>query len=140
MLGSLVSAVLISREVFAFLPIRAGRGFGRTLHMLSTYWGLLFLSLHLGFHWNRMMGMAARIFGPTSRPRRMILRILGAGIALYGVYAFLSRQIPTYMFLQSQFVFFNFEEPILFLFLDYCAVMGLFVWISHYLMNGLLRS
>lgn len=74
--------------------------------MLSTYWGLLFLSLHLGFHWNRMMGMAARIFGPTSRPRRMILRILGAGIALYGVYAFLSRQIPTYMFLQSQFVFF----------------------------------
>ena len=70
----------------------------------------------------------------------MILRILGAGIALYGVYAFLSRQIPTYMFLQSQFVFFNFEEPILFFFLDYCAVMGLFVWIAHYLMKGLLRS
>lgn len=139
MLGSLVSAVLISREVFAFLPIRAGRGFGRTLHMLSAYWGLLFLSLHLGFHWNRMMGMTARIFGPTSRPRRMILRILGAGIALYGVYAFLSRQIPTYMFLQSQFVFFDFEEPIFF-FLDYCAVMGLFVWIGHYLMKGLLRS
>ena len=40
MLGSMVSAVLISREVFAFLPISGGRSFGRTLHMLCAYWGL----------------------------------------------------------------------------------------------------
>ena len=39
MLGSMVSAVLISREVFAFLPISGGRSFGRTLHMLCAYWG-----------------------------------------------------------------------------------------------------
>ena len=29
MLGSMVSAVLISRQVFAFLPISGGRAFGR---------------------------------------------------------------------------------------------------------------
>ena len=37
MLGSLVSAVLISREVFAFLPIQGGRALGRSLHMLCAY-------------------------------------------------------------------------------------------------------
>lgn len=29
--------------------------------------------------------------------------------------------------------FFDFEEPLAFFFLDYLAVMGLFVWIRYYL-------
>ena len=133
MLGSLVSAVLISREVFAFLPIRGGRGFGRTLHMLSAYWGFVCLSLHLGIHWNTMMGMAGRWCGKSSRLRGILLRAAGLAIALYGAYAFVHREIPAYLFLQTQFVFFDFEEPIVFFFLDYLAAMGLFVWIGHYL-------
>ncbi len=36
MLGQMVSALLISREVFAFLPFTGGVGFGRTLHMLAA--------------------------------------------------------------------------------------------------------
>ena len=58
MLGSMVSAVLISREVFAFLPISGGRSFGRTLHMLCAYWALFFypftwdsLEYDLGHGW-----------------------------------------------------------------------------------------
>lgn len=45
MLGAMVSAVLVSETVFAFLPIRGGRAFGRTLHMLSVYWGFVLLAL-----------------------------------------------------------------------------------------------
>ena len=37
------------------------------------------------------------------------------------------------MFLRNQFVFFDFEEPLIFFFGDYLAVMGLFVFIGHYL-------
>ncbi len=37
------------------------------------------------------------------------------------------------MSLQNPFVFFDFEEPLIFFFLDYLAVMGLFVWAGHYL-------
>lgn len=113
MLGSLVSAVLVSREVFAFLPISGGRELGRTLHMLSAYWGFVLLSLHLGLHWG--------------------------AIATYGAYAFLQRGIPGYLFLQSQFVFFDFEEPLIFFFLDYLAAMGLFVWLGHWLTKAMLR-
>lgn len=140
MLGSLISSLFISREVFAFLPISGGRRFGRTLHMLSAYWGLVFLSLHLGLHWSTMMGMARRLFPKTSTVCTVILRIIGAGIALYGVYAFFVRGIPGYLFLQTQFVFFDFEEPLFRFFLDYLAVMGLFVWIGHYIASGLKKA
>lgn len=140
MLGSLISSLFISREVFAFLPISGGRRFGRTLHMLSAYWGLVFLSLHLGLHWSTMMGMARRLFPKTSTVRTVILRIIGAGIALYGVYAFFVRGIPGYLFLQTQFVFFDFEEPLFLFFLDYLAIMGLFIWIGHYSSTGIKKA
>ena len=35
--------------------------------------------------------------------------------------------------MQSQFVFFNFDEPLVFFFLDYLAVMASFVWLGHVL-------
>ena len=133
MLGVMVSSVLISREVFAFLSIYGGRSFGRTMHMFCVYWLFIFLSLHLGIHWNRITGVAGRLFRHASQLRNILLQAVGIGIAMYGVYAFLHREIHDYLFLQTQFVFFNFEEPIIFFFLDYLAAMGLFVWLGHYL-------
>ena len=132
MMGSMVSAVLISREVFAFLPISGGRSFGRTLHMLCAYWGFLFLSFHLGIHWNMILGMAGKLCGKPSKLRARLIRTAGALIAAYGVYALFRRGIPSYLLLQTQFVFFDFEEPLIFFFLDYLAVMGLFVFAGHY--------
>lgn len=132
MLGSMVSAGLISREVFAFLPISGGRSFGRTLHMLCAYWGFLFLSFHLGIHWNMILGMAGKLWGKPSKLRARLIRTAGVLIAAYGVYALIRRDIPSYLFLQNQFVFFDFEEPLIFFFLDYLAVMGLFVFAGHY--------
>lgn len=40
MLGSFASAVFISQEVFAFLPIRQGMALGRTVHLLCAYLGV----------------------------------------------------------------------------------------------------
>lgn len=143
MLGSMVSAVLISREVFAFLPISGGRSFGRTLHMLCAYWGFLFLSFHLGIHWNMILGMAGKLCGKPSTLRARLIRTAGALIAAYGVYALFRRGIPSYLFLQTQFVFFDFEEPLFFFFLDYLTVMGLFVFAGHYAgkaVRGLMKS
>ena len=120
MMGSFVSAVFISQEVFAFLPIRQGMALGRTVHLLCAYWGYLLLSLHLGLHWGMLLAVAGRKLSPSSR-RRVVSNILGGAVALYGVFALFKRQIPTYLFLQSQFVFFNFDEPLALFFLDYCT-------------------
>lgn len=130
MLGSFVSAVFISQEVFAFLPIRQGMALGRTVHLLCAYWGYLLLSLHLGLHWGVMVAVAGKKLSPSPR-RRVVLNILGVAAALYGVFALFKRQISTYLFLQTQFVFFNFDEPLVFFFLDYLTVMTTFVWLGH---------
>lgn len=139
MTGSMVSGVILSRHVFSFLPISGGRSFARNLHMVSAYWGLVVLSLHLGIHWGMMMGMAKRLVKKTSEVRKWLLRGIAFLIAGYGIYAFEKREIGSYMFLKSHFVFFDFEEPLLFFMIDYVAVMVLFVWMGHYLFQYILQ-
>lgn len=133
MAGSMVSGIVLSRHALAFLPISGGSSWARTLHMLSAYWGFVFLSLHLGLHWSIMMGMAKRIWKKQSVPRAWIVRAIGLLIAGYGAYAFVKREIGSYMLLKIHFVFFDFEEPLILFLLDYMAVMGLFVFFGHYL-------
>lgn len=133
MIGSMVSGVILSRHALSFLPISGGRSFARNLHMISAYWGFVWMSLHLGLHWSMMMAMARKAFPKTSSVRTWMLRILAVAIMAYGVYAFIKRDIAGYLFLKIQFVFFDFEEPLIFFLLDYVAAMGLFVFIGHYL-------
>ena len=52
--------------------------------------------------------------------------------AAYGAYAFWKRRIGAYMFLKDQFVFFDFDEPLVFFLADYIAVLALFAWCGHY--------
>ena len=79
------------------------------------------------------MGMAGKLTKRPSNARKWILRGLAALIAVYGLYAFVKRNLGNYMLLRQQFVFFDFEEPLLFFLLDYTAIMGLFVCIGHYM-------
>ena len=61
-------------------------------------------------------------------------------IAVYGVYAFWKRDIGNYMLLKTEFVFFNYEEPLIFFFLDYLAVMGLFIFAGYYISQFLKKA
>lgn len=141
MVGLMVSGIIMSRYVFSFLPIEGGSSFARTLHMLCAYWGFVFMSFHVGLHINTMMS-AMRKAAPAAQPskaRTTILRIAAALLCAYGIYAFIQRQIGSYMLLHTLFVFFNFDEPLIFFFADYIAVMGTFVCVGHYL-SGALRK
>ena len=139
-LGSMASGIILSRHVFAFLKIRGLSALARVIDMTCAYWGFVLMSLHLGIHWGMMMGMAGKIFPKSSKARTWILRLAGIGIAGYGVYAFIKRDILSYLLMQVQYVFFNFEEPVIFFILDYMAAMGLFVFIGYYLRKGLARK
>ncbi len=75
----------------------------------------------------------------TSAMRTWALRIIALIIAGYGVYAFVKRDIGSYLLLQNQFAFFDFEEPIVQFLLDYIAVLGLFTAIVHYT-SGIIRK
>lgn len=136
MLALMISGVMMSRHVFAFLGLSGGMALARQLHLAGSYWGFVLMSMHLGLHWNMIMGMARKI---AKRNMPSPLRIVVAGIAAYGLWAFIRRDFPTYLLLQTHFVFFDFSEPALLFILDYLAIMGLFAALAYY-GQKLLRS
>lgn len=79
------------------------------------------------------MSMARKVVNKQSQIRKWVLRAAAFLIAGYGIYAFTRRDIGSYMLLKNQFVFFDFEEPLILFMLDYIAVMGLFVAVGHYM-------
>lgn len=137
MIGSMFSGIILSRHVFSFISVRGWRSFARNLHMISAYWGFVFMSLHLGFHWNMMMGMAKKLVKKSSFVRAWMLRAIAVLAAGYGVYAFIHRRVGRYMLMLDHFVYFDFDEPLIFFIADYVMIMGMFVFAGHYLLEGL---
>ena len=135
MIGLMVSGIMLSNHVFAFLNIRGGISFARMLHMAASYWGFILMALHLGLHWSMFLGMTRKALKlrQPSRLRKVLLPIVGAVIAIYGFTVFIRRDLLTYMLLQTHFVFLDFSEPIPLFCLDYLSMMGTFIFLSYYI-------
>ena len=78
-----------------------------------------------------MQQQGYRVKLKTAKPVQIVLQTAGAGIAVYGLYAFFKNQFLSYMFLTSSFVFFDFERPAFLFFTEYAAIMGLFVFLAY---------
>lgn len=131
MVGLMVSGVILSSKVFAFLHIRGHMAFARRLHMAASYWGFVLMAAHLGLHWGMLLGMARKT-RPADKPASPLPTVLGALIAVYGVFAMVKRDLATYLFLRSEFVFLDFSESKILFYLDYLAIMGTFIFLFHF--------
>lgn len=130
MICIMTGGVLLSYYVFDFLPIHGGQNLGRTLHMLGAYWGLCLMSMHAGMHWNRKA---------VPRRGKILLRAGAVLVGIYGIAAFVRRDVGTYMLLKSHFVFFNYEEPLALFLFDYLSIMALFAILGYSLKEVLKR-
>lgn len=141
MIGLMVSGIMLSNHVFSFLNIHGGMSFARLTHMAASHWGFVLMALHLGLHWGMFLGLTKRALHlkQQSHVRKLLLPILGAGIAIYGLIVFIQRDLLTYMLLQTQFVFLDFSESIPIFYLDYLAMIGAFTFIAYYI-SKLLRK
>lgn len=131
MLGLMVSGVMLSNEVFAFLHIRGHMSFARRLHMASAYWGFVMMAAHLGLHWGIVLNMTQKN-KRIGKARTAFSELLGALIAAYGVVAMIKRDLSTYLFLRAEFVFLDFGESKILFYLDYLAIMGTFIFLAHF--------
>lgn len=133
-LAQMYSSIVMSRYVFDFLPPIGGMSLARRLHILGAYWGFLFMSLHLGLHWNMILEMCRKAMKikNKSKIRSIILLIAGLTIAGYGVWVLISRELPTYLLLKSEFVFLDYSESRILFYVDYLALIGLCIFIAHY--------
>lgn len=142
MIGLMISGVMMSRTVFAFLPVEKGMSMARLLHMVCAYWGFCLMGLHAGFHWNMVLNMADR-----SRQRKTGLvrrpEVMAGAAALIvcaaGIFAFIRNNILDYMLLRTQFVFFETDQPLILFFAQYLAMFGMWICAGYYGMKLLRR-
>ncbi|MDD3745681.1 MAG: DUF4405 domain-containing protein [Anaerostipes sp.] len=134
------SGIVLSRYVFAELPIGGPMATARTMHLAASYWGFVLMSIHLGFHWSMILGMFRRLRSEKKMSAVFVwlMRFAAICIAGYGAYCFYSAGIVSYMFLKQEFVFFDFEQSAVSVFAEYIAMMGLWVFISLYAIKGLM--
>jgi hypothetical protein len=135
--GLIVSGLMMSRYVYGFLHVEGGTAFARRLHMVSAYWGFIFMSLHFGLHLGRIPGTAKRALSIYRQFHASAWALRGAAalVAAYGAYAFVRHDIASYLFLRNQFTFFDYDRAALSVFADYAAIMLFFAFAAHYSMK-----
>lgn len=132
MLGLMISGIILSRHVFSFLSLQGGASFARVLHLISSYWSFILISVHIGLHWGMMLSMMHKAFQKPSLLRVFILRLCAAAISGYGLYVFLKNDIADYLFLRSIYVYFDFTQNPLVSIAEYLAIMVLLIAASYY--------
>lgn len=91
--GCILSGVFASQYIFS-----VGNGstieLGRFLHLVTTAWAFILMSVHLGLHWTKFMGMAKKI--PMNPKVKTALcrffQVLVLALCIYGVYLFIDRR------------------------------------------------
>ena len=109
----IISGVMLSNHVFAWLGIESGASFARTAHMLASHWYFVFVSLHIGLHLSLFI-------------RGRVAMGVAAALGAYGIYAFIARGLWKYLSLQQPFFFLDLERGYILFALDYIAIMALF--------------
>ena len=126
-----LSGIVMSKHLYTFLPTLGISATARQIHLVLAYWGFVLMSMHAGMHMDITVGKIKK-----KQPKVVkILETVFLCVSAYGIYAFMKRQIPDYMFMKMPFAFFDFNEPRVFFFADYIAVMVLFGLVGYICMK-----
>ena len=136
MIGIIVSSIIISNDVFSFLKIQTTI-FGLKLHMLSTSWGFIIMSIHLGLHLNTLINNI------NKKMKNGILKyfyyMIFLALIVYGIYSFIKMNFISDMFLLNPFKVYNFDESP-FVFYLHVLSSSLFISLTIYLINSLKKG
>lgn len=138
MICLMYSGIVMSRYVFAALPINNGMALARVMHLSASYWGFVLMSIHLGLHWSMVVGMFHRsVEGKTRTVISWMMRLLAILIAGYGVFCFWQADIFSYLLLKAEFAFIDYEKNKVLVLIQNMAMMGFWVFIAYYTAKGI---
>lgn len=133
MIGMILSAINISSDVFSFLNVPTTI-FGRKLHMISTSWGFVIMSIHLGLHLGLLISkINKKMKDSTFEYVYYLILIL---ISIYGLYSFIKLGFISDMFVLNAFKYYDYNElPIIFYL--HTLSSSLFISLITYFINNL---
>ena len=132
MICLIYSGIVMSRYIF--IKVSGSIAMARKIHLMSSHWTFILISMHIGIHWNMVCGILKKITFVkqiTSIPH-IFFMLTALIISAIGVYSFVSNNIFSYLTLKAQFLFFDFQKPIVLFFMQYFSIMVLFASVSNY--------
>lgn len=127
------SGILMSKHLYTFLPVLSVSAKAREIHMIFAYWGFVLMSIHAGTHFTQVSGKLKQ----NKKGLWCVVLSVISVLSIYGIYAFIKRGFPEYMSGRASFAFFDLDEPRIFFFLDYIAIMVLFMMTGCLTVYGL---
>ncbi len=124
----LITGVLMSKTV-ELVESDGLMSFARVGHMLASFWGFVLMSFHAGLNWNIFSGMIRSKM--KVRVPKVFAIVLALGFVIYGAIAFVRNNLWDYMTLKTEFIFFDFDVPVIYFLLDYACIMIMFGIFGH---------
>ena len=117
MINVLLLVIMVTKHIFRFSDI-SGMAIMRTVHLRTSYWGSILMTVHVGNH--------IGIHQAKKKAITVLLWAVAIAVSVYGIYTFAKRDISSYLFLKNQFVFFDFGQPRIYFFADHISMICLF--------------
>lgn len=126
----ITSSLMISKSLFTFLDFKSTLML-RQLHTTSAYWFFILGFIHLGIHWHRFSALLQkkfRIHALLSHPLATFIALL---IVLYAGFIFIQRDIASKLFMTFAFEFWNTEQSIWSVALDYMSMSIALIFLTR---------
>lgn len=131
-----ISGILMSKHLYTFIRIRGVASTSRELHLILSYWGLVLMCIHAGTH---LVPVVRKILR-KSRTAGIAVHAVWCAVSGYGAYVFVQRSMHEYMFRKTMFAFINTSESKVRFFMEYAAVMLLFMFVGYILFMDLRKK
>ena len=136
MIGIIISSIIILSDVFSFLKIQTTT-WGLKLHMLSTSWAFIIMSIHLGLHLNGFINKINKTM--KNNTFEYVYYLLFLILMIFGIYSFIKLNFISDMFLLNPFKVYNFDEsPVAFYI--HVITSSLFIAMTIYIVISILTK
>ena len=129
-IGCVLSALMISGVVFQDFRLPGMMMFGRKLHMASTAWCFVFMSLHLGMH----------LRAPKTKAARIGFHTAAGSAVIYGAYHIIVRRFYEELFLLTEFKWFDYDKTLIVYLFETLCISFLFVTLTYAVKKLMINS
>lgn len=132
MAAVMISSVPISRDIFPN-SITNNDMILLQIHVMTSYWGFIFMSIHIGISWGTIISAMRKMTGisSTSPIRNILSRVIAVLIVVYGVQSSFEREMLSKLTIYNPFGWYSSESTMQYL-IDYLSMMGIYISGTHY--------
>ena len=112
----------------------SGAEAGRQLHMITTSWSFVLMSVHLGLHFAQFVAMGKKVKLPTVAKEviKWVLRVVVLAVSVYGIIVFVQRSFYEELFLLTMFKNFNYDKNAFVYMLETLSMAIVFISVAYY--------